>query len=78
MNNIKSVARSQDNRLGKAFWNEQTEHGFHDKAFTESGLGLGMTMVNVLFLTVIVGLIAYLSIMRKRAVLLSGEVVKHP
>ncbi len=34
-------------------------------AFTVSGLGLGMTTVNVLFLTVIVGLIAYLSIIQK-------------
>ena len=61
---------------GNGAWERGNEHGCH--AFTESGLGLGMTTVNVLFLTVIVGLIAYLSIMRKRAVLLPGEVVKHP
>ena len=41
---------------------------FMIKPFAESGLGLGMTTVNVLFLAVIVSLIAYLSIMRKRAV----------
>jgi uncharacterized membrane-anchored protein len=42
---------------------------FMIKPFTESGLGLGMTTVNVLFLAIIVSLIAYLSIMRKRAFL---------
>jgi len=41
---------------------------FMIKPFAESGLGLGMTTVNVLFLFVIVSLIAYLSIMRERAV----------
>lgn len=41
---------------------------FMIKPFAESGLGLGMTTVNVLFLFVIVGLITYLSIMQKRAV----------
>ena len=40
------------------------------KPFAESGLGLGMTTVNVLFLFVIVSLIAYLSIMQKRAIFL--------
>jgi uncharacterized membrane-anchored protein len=38
------------------------------KPFNESGLGLGMTTVNVLFLFVIVSLIAYLSIMQKKTV----------
>jgi len=43
---------------------------FMIKPFNESGLGLGMTTVNVLFLFVIVSLIAYLSIMQKRAIFL--------
>ncbi len=41
---------------------------FMIKPFAESGLGLGMTTVNVLFFLLIVSLIAYLTIMRKRAV----------
>ncbi len=41
---------------------------FMIKPFTESGLGLGMTTVNALFLLVIVSLIVYLSIMQKGAV----------
>lgn len=46
---------------------------FMIKPFTESGLGLGMTTVNVLFLLAIVSLIAYLSIMQKRAIFLMEQ-----
>ena len=48
------------------------------KPFNESGLGLGMTTVNVLFLFVIVSLIAYLSIARKKAMLLPGKEAWRP
>jgi uncharacterized membrane-anchored protein len=41
---------------------------FMIKPLTESGLGLGMTNVNVIFLFVIISSIAYLNIKQKRAI----------
>jgi uncharacterized membrane-anchored protein len=40
---------------------------FMTKPLTEGGLGLGMTAVNVVFLGIIVILIAYLTIKKKRS-----------